>query len=87
MAGQSDMVSRLAPLFLILASIMLAVSNEIWDASNDDSIASIHVAETFDRTGLSAEMSDFLDWARENGIDFEVKIACMISLNVPDSAA
>ena len=60
---------RLA-LILLLASTILAISDDIWNSENADAVAA--ATETFDRSGLSPDMSEFLDWALENGIDFEV---------------
>jgi hypothetical protein len=58
-------------IFVILATLLPGGADG-WDLEGDDTVMSQH-ADTPDRTGLSSEMSEFLDWAFENGLDFEVR--------------
>ncbi len=58
-------------IFVILATLLPGGADG-WDLERDDTVISQH-ADTPDRTGLSSEMSEFLDWAFENGLDFEVR--------------
>jgi hypothetical protein len=58
-------------IFVFLATLLPGGADG-WDLEDDDTAMSQR-ANTHDRTGLSSEMSEFLDWALENGLDFEVR--------------
>ena len=58
-------------IFVIIATLLPGGADG-WSMDGDDTAMSQR-ADTPDRTGLSSEMSEFLDWAFENGLDFEVR--------------
>ena len=63
---------KVFPLVLFFACVLyIAAESGEWENEELESVKM--PAESFDRTGLSIEMSEFLDWAFENGIDFEVR--------------
>jgi hypothetical protein len=57
--------------FVILTKLLPGGADG-WNMEGDDTAMSQR-GDTPDRTGLSSEMSEFLDWAYENGLDFEVR--------------
>jgi hypothetical protein len=57
--------------FVVLATLFPGGADG-WNLEGGDTDMS-QLADAPNRTGLSPEMSEFLDWAFENGLDFEVR--------------
>jgi hypothetical protein len=62
-------------IYIVLAT-QLSRGADGWDLEVEDTAQS---SDTPDRTGLSPDMIEFLEWAFENGLDFEVRKNLSIS--------